>query len=339
MGICESANNAKKDTEKYKDEKNHEKYQNSEVSDFKIDPEDEHRLKTLKNKELKKSLSKNIKLTNCPKLDKYERSLAKKSEPSIIEHTKSEISSKVEEEIIIKGEINKECPNKEKDFNNKSFMKLVKNNGGIILKEETQSNAQSKDIKDGNNLEFDIGKENLSEIKSQISFPSNTKSLNSAFSLINGKSIKNNLQSPISKSKESNFTFNKNTLNPGNKNENKSQYSTKTNKPKLNLNKYLNGVFNTNVNISNNNNCLNRNYNLLKLKSENFTGNHRHKHYSNNHPFERDSLISNNNNNTNDSSNTDLTGSFISIPKNDERISIHDLNAGENSEDIISSLS
>ena len=50
--------------------------------------------------------------------------------------------------------------------------------------------------------------------------------------------------------------------------------------------------------------------------------------------YEKDSLVSNLNNVTNDSTNEDLMGSFISIPKNDDWIPEDDLNIGENIDDI-----
>ena len=341
MGVCESANNEKKGNVKNKDEEDDEKLNYSEVSDFKIDQEDENKLKTSNKKEFQKSLNKKNNSIKCPKLDKYERSIAKKSEASVIDYTKSEVSSKVEEEIIIKGEINKECPNQEKDFNNKSFMKLVKNNGGIILSEEGQStNGQSVNIRDKHKIGSEIGKDNLSEIKSQISFPTNPKSLNSVFSIINGKSTKNDLKSELNKAKDINSSFSRNTLNPVKdlRNDKQSHYSTKTIKPKINLNKYINGAFNTNANFVINNNYQNRNYNLLPLNTA-ILVNQADNYHMINKPHEKDSLISHYNSKTNDSSNTDLMGSFISIPKNDERIPESELNFGENGQDIISNLS
>ena len=45
------------------------------------------------------------------------------------------ISSQNEEEVIIRGEVNKNIINKEADFNNNDFKNLIKNNWGIIVKD------------------------------------------------------------------------------------------------------------------------------------------------------------------------------------------------------------
>ena len=125
-----------------------------------------------------------IKENECPELAKYERSQIcsrLRSEYSHINNTVSVFSAgQTEEEVIVKGEINKNCKNKEEDFDNNSFKKLVKNNGGIIIKDgDKSSNICSSQ---GKELIFDFGKETISEIKSKHSFP---------FRLINGNMITN----------------------------------------------------------------------------------------------------------------------------------------------------
>ena len=55
--------------------------------------------------------------------------------------------------------------NKEKDFNNKSFQRVIKNNGGIITKNNTQKNNNYKSIPC-----IDFGKDTISEIKSEKSY-------------------------------------------------------------------------------------------------------------------------------------------------------------------------
>ena len=119
---------------------------------------------------------------NKPDLVKYERSAfqSKRSEYSNLTKTQSLFSTITEEEVIIKGEINKNCQNKEEDFDNKSFKDLVKNNGGIIIKKvnRKKSICSNKDI---NHLKY--GNETISEIKSKHTFP---------FRTINGH--KNNLR-------------------------------------------------------------------------------------------------------------------------------------------------
>lgn len=347
MGICESTNNEKK-----------KNFCKNRSKTFKSEPEDFHYIANDKNNESiiklsdanicksQKDLEK--KADNCPKLDKYEPSLVKKSEFSNANQAKSEFSSKaIEEEIIIKGEINQMCLNKEKDFDNNSFMKLVKNKGGIILKEDAGSSVKSKNkIKDyaySNN----ISKDNISEIKSFKSFQTNSKSLKSTISLINGKKNKNNLILELNKEKSSNNSLKQSIkqrkLNMGLdlRNDYKSKYSTKTNKPKINLNNYLSGVFNSNVNLEYNNQSQISNNNSINLNQRN-NGIYRTNTllmHNNIYPNDKESLISGHNNVTNDSTNDELMGSFVDIPKNDERISESDLDIEENPEDIISALS
>ena len=81
--------------------------------------------------DIKNALTKSIEKNKCPELDKYDRSMfisGKKSEYSQFNNkTVSMFSAeKTEEEVIVKGEINKECKNKEEDFDNNSFKNLIK---------------------------------------------------------------------------------------------------------------------------------------------------------------------------------------------------------------------
>ena len=337
MGICESANDDKNENNQ---SKNESKIIKNETSDISIIENDKnynfkHDSKKTKNSEEPRTNS-NI----CPRLDRYERSFGKKSETSQYNNTKSEFSSNLtEEEIIIKGEINKNCPNKEKDFDNNSFKKLIKNNGGIILKEDLdlQSNSQNNnDIIDNINYNGS-NKENNSD----ISFKPNTKSVNSNISFINGKKNKIYSLSEISRDKITNNSLKDKRINSDNnsRNNNKSFYSNKTINPKLHLNKYLNGIFNTDTlryNNKKNNQFLNRNTNRDNIPTTNNNNN-----LNNNicKYEKKNSLISNHNNMTNDSSSDNLMDSFIEIPQIDERIPESDLNFGVHCEDIISDLS
>ena len=143
MGICESTNNDKKENNENKEESKLLSIESSLISDYKAKTPIKNKLISSEINTNNKSSEQIVNSNNCPKLEKYDRSLARKSETSQNFQTISEFSSKKSEgEIIIRGEINKECPNKEKDFNNNSFMKLVKNKGGIILKEDAQSNSK-----------------------------------------------------------------------------------------------------------------------------------------------------------------------------------------------------
>ena len=339
MGVCESTNNDEKEKNEDKEESKLLNIESSLISDYKNTTPMKNKLNPSEIK-TNNRLSEQMNNSNkCPNLEKYERSLAKKSETSLNFQTISEFSSKKSEgEIIIRGEINKDCPNKEKDFNNNSFKRLVKNKGGIILKEDAQSN--SKNIKKNENLAFNyIGNDNISEIGSHNSYQTNPKSVNSEFSLINGKKNKNDNQSEFKKSQFTNHTMNqmKYDNKTFNRNDKKSHYSCKTINPKLSIKNYLNGVFNTELE---GNNIYNNRYKFIKINSLNLNHqNINNRIYNNQHFnmnfYQKDSVVSNINNMTNESTNEDLMGSFISIPKNDETIPEYDLKE----EDIISNIS
>ena len=327
MGICDSSHNNKMNYSSNEYEKDYKQFKKLESSDL----EKNSPKKIKSSSSISKNMSiQNIKLNICPQLEKYKPSFEKKSEVSYMIPNRSEYSSKItEEEIIIKGEINKECHNKEKDFNNNSFKKLIKNNGGIILNEDGQSNTQS-------NIINDISKENISEINSQFSFGTN----NFRKCSINGKKNKNKLPSEEGISK---MSYRSMRLRKIENIDKKSVFSTKTFKNKINLNNYLNTVFSNNDIIINNkiqyikNNIYNTNQRNPKNALYNrFNNNIMH---NNVYTTEKQSLLSNVNNLTNESTNEELMGSFISIPKNDERIPESDLCFDNNGEDMISSFS
>ena len=340
MGICDSSSDDKNENNSTKTEIKDIKINTSDISSMESNKNDKFKINSLKDYNYKNSEEISNKLNICPKLDKYERSFGKKSETSQNNLTKSEFSSNITEgEIIIKGEINKNCQNKEKDFDNNSFMKLIKNNGGIILKEDLQNKSQRTSYKLNNINGSDTSKENISEIKSHNSFNTNRKSKNSNFSFINGKKGKIYLKSELNTDKITNYSIKermkKKDINT--KSDNKSIYSNKTINPKIDFNKYLNEIFiGENFKNNNNNQFILGNNNILKLNQGNIPNNIQKTNF---HYNEKKSLHSNHNNVTDDSTNEDLIGSFIGIPKIDERIPESDLNFGYNYEDIISNLS
>jgi len=112
-----------------------------------------------------------IKSIQKPKLEKYDRSMlvsGKMSEYSQYNKTSMFSSGKTEEEIIIRGEINKEAKNMEEDFVNNSFKQLVQNNGGIILKKNDMNSLFGRESHITNPLS-DLENENISEIHSKDS--------------------------------------------------------------------------------------------------------------------------------------------------------------------------
>ncbi len=327
MGICDSSNNNNINQSLSKCENHFKKFKKLESSDL----EQNSQKKTNSNSSINNKISTpNIKFNICPQLQKYKPSFEKKSESNLFP-TRSEYSSIItEEEIIIKGEINKKCQNKERDFNNNSFKRLIKNNGGIILKEDTQSNKQSNNIND-------ISKENISEIYSQFSFGANNKGKNSKINEINGKKNKEKLPSETYLSRcISHHSISLGSSTSNRNNDNKSFYSNKTNSNKINLNNYLNDVSNNNDNLINNNIQYRNNY--LYYLNRRSANNPVYNSYNNIFACEKESLLSNVNNVTNESTNEEMS-SFISIPKNDERIPESDLNLGHNIEDIFSNIS
>lgn len=148
MGICDSENNDKNDKNNSLEEP---KMPNSEN----IKKQEEKKSYSQKTHPIKSNIKYSKILSNsgsgnnkCPELAKYDSSTyysGKRSELSDYNITGSIFSSgQTEEEVIIRGEINKKCKNKEEDFDNSSFKKLVKINGGIILKKnDNYSNISS----------------------------------------------------------------------------------------------------------------------------------------------------------------------------------------------------
>ena len=161
MGICESS----KEKEKIKiktnpqeeiNNKNDIKNTSSNNDEDNLNGVETHPSSNDQENEIKK-----------PELCRYERD-NKKSEFSYKNgKIMSTISSQNEEEVIIRGEINKNVINKEADFVNKDFKNLVKKNGGIIINDnDKMSNVLSYQ---GINPALDIGK---------VSIISDFKSLN-----------------------------------------------------------------------------------------------------------------------------------------------------------------
>ena len=339
MGICDSTNDDKKENNENKEESKLLSIESPLISDYKTITPKKKKLISSEIKINNKSSDQRNNSNNCPKLEKYERSLAKKSETSLNFHTLSEFSSKKSEgEIIIRGEINIECSNKEKDFNNNSFMRLVKNKGGIILKEDIQSNSKNNNKMNENLIFNEIGNDNISEINSHNSYQTNPKSINSEFSLINCNKNKNDNQSEFRKSYFTNHTMSQMKYDNKifNRNDKKSHYSSKTINPKLSKKNYLNKVFKTEINGNNiDNNKYKYINNSLNINHQNISKDIYINNNFNMNLYQKDTIINNINNTTNESTNEDIMGSCISIPKNDETIPEYDLKE----QDIISNIS
>ena len=335
MGICESNLNSKGLESEFS-----KKLSNKNISESKIIPlkkgmKDPQLVENISEKLTDSNEKDTIKNSNKhPLLEKYEPSLAKTSELSNSNLGKSEIISKShEDEIIIRGQINTNCYNKENDFDNPSFMKLVKNNGGKVFKDDFQDKKELNYQKE-NRILYDFEKDDISEIKSQSSLGEISNSKNILLNELNGIDENNENKTQISKGKFTNYSLAHKELNldKNNKFDNKSLYTTKTIRQNINVNRYLNGIFSNKYNSQNgyninNNICQKKSYNTQTFKPHKDSNNKNMNKYSG-------SSSSNHNTNTNATNYEKLTGSTISIPKNDEK-NPNIINNG----DIITSIS
>ena len=115
----------------------------------------------------------------------------------VIFNKTSVVSSGIsEEEIIIKGEINKEAKNKEEDFVNNSFKQEIQNKGGIIITNgDMNSNiANSRKVSSFGNISEILSIQNTSRRNSEMKKlnNNNTGGIISGKYDINGNLIPNN---------------------------------------------------------------------------------------------------------------------------------------------------
>ena len=150
MGICESDLNSKGlESESSKGHKN-KHYSKPNIIPLKKGTKNSQKSNLSEKSSSSNEDDNKIKKKNIhPHLEKYEPSLARTSELSNCKLSKSDIISKSNgEEIIIRGKINSNYQNKEFDFDNPSFMKLVKSNGGKAFKEDNLDKKESNNKKD-----------------------------------------------------------------------------------------------------------------------------------------------------------------------------------------------
>ena len=195
-----------------------------------------------------------------------------------------------------------------------------------------------------NEIMYDFEKDDISEIKSQSSLGKISHSKNTVLSEINGKKFKNELKSQMSKGKSTDYSLahNRLDLEANNAYDKRTKYTTSTNRPKINLNTYLNGIFSNDYNDYNSKIQIQNNDNNILSNTKGFSiplDNIQKPEYDHINNRFQNSLISNYNNKTNDTINEALTGSFISVPKNDEKIPEFFFRLNGNEEDIISNLS
>lgn len=345
MGICESSFNIQRinKEDKQEDAEHNNNYDKviplkNKVNDLKSS--------NFSQKYTHSNSKESTKKSEKPNLEKYKPSLDKISELSnsnICKSSKSELVSKSNgSELIIKGEINKKCQNNENNFDNPSPMNLVKNNDGVVLNENIDDKRDSNNKKE-NGILYDFEKDSISDIKSENSLDENSNGKTSLIRAINEKKNENELKSELSGGKFTNYYLAHNNLKLSKINsryENRSKFTTYTMKPKINLNKYLNGLFSDENNKQNGINIIqNRNnkilYNTQTLKPMNdFNKNQTCNIYRG-----QNSLISNNINKTNDTIKEESSNSLISVPKMDEKIPECFFYMNPNSDEIISILS
>jgi hypothetical protein len=243
MGVCESGHHHKTliqenqnsyPTKHIPNSNNEKLYE--QMIDSKQKNQNEIGIKNISNQQIGKN--------KCPDLDKYERSMfisGKKSEYSQFNNKTVSVFSveKTEEEVIVKGEINKECKNKEEDFDNNSFKNLIKDNGGIVIKNDDLSSFVCSNS--GIKPVFTVGSEAISEIKSKHTLPlynfqynDNKYCLKNDNRSINLELIRNNL----SENQKSILTYDKKKLRESNKinltfNDNCPQLDSFLNIPKI----------------------------------------------------------------------------------------------------------
>lgn len=345
MGICESSFNIERinKEDKQEDAEHNNNYDKviplkNKVNDLKSS--------NFSQKYTHSNSKESTKKSEKPNLEKYKPSLDKISELSnsnICKSGKSELVSKSNgSELIIKGETNQKCQNKENDFDNHNSMNLVKNNDGVVLNENIDDKRDSNNKKE-NGILYDFEKDSISDIKSEYSLDENSNGKISLIRAINEKKNENELKSELSGGKFTNYYLAHNNLKLSKINsryENRSKFTTYTMKPKINLNKYLNGLFSDENNKQNGINIIqNRNnkiiYNTQTLKPMNdFNKNQTCNIYRG-----QNSLITNNINKTNDTIKEESSNSLISVPKIDEKIPESFFYMNPNSDEIISILS
>ena len=237
MGICESANHGKSLNSVIKN-KSKEIDKNDQTMDYQNSYQDEPGVRpSIFNKSEKNIISnQDIQNIEKPELMKYERSLCisgKKSEANTLTSVNS--SGQSEEELIIRGEINKNAKNKEEDFANNSFKNEIKNHGGIVIKNDEMNNTLCDSQK--TNTLTDAGLENISEILSNT--PSTIKN-NSNMSISTIKGYNDNL---VKTNKNNNNNNLERLINgKSTQNYNIMQNSGKYNNEKLNISNNISGI-------------------------------------------------------------------------------------------------
>ena len=344
MGICESSFNIQRiDKEgKQEDVEHNNNYDKviplkNKVNDLKSS--------NFSQKYTHSNSKESTKKSEKPNLEKYKPSLDKISELSnsnIYKSGKSELVSKSNgSELIIKGEINKTCQNKENDIDNPSPMNLVKNNNGVVLNENIDDKRDSNNKKE-NGILYDFEKDSISDIKSEYSLDENSNGKISLIRALNGKKNENELKSKLSGGKFTNYYLAHNTLKLSkiNSYENRSKFTTYTMKPKINLNKYLNGLFSDENNKQNGINIIQNTNNKIIYNTQTLKPmNDFNKNQTCNIYRDQNSSITNNINKTNDTIKEESSNSLISVPKIDEKIPECFFYMNPNSDEIISILS
>ena len=252
MGICESSNHGKR-LETVLKQKTKEIDKNDQTMDYQNSYQDEPGVRpSIFNKAENNLISSNQDPQNIQKPDlmKYERSLqisGKKSEGNTLTLTNS--SGQSEEELIIRGEINKNAKNKEEDFANNSFKNEVKNHGGIVIQNDAFNNTLCDSQK--TSTFTDAGLENISEIFSNKKVATQSRN-NSSMSISAIKGYNDNLIK-----RKNNNNLERLINGQSTQNYNIMQNSGKYGNEKLNISNNISGIKSSGSSMMNQSNKVN----------------------------------------------------------------------------------
>ena len=132
MGACESANEKNNQKSNSKEPPAYlEKNKYYKIMDFEY--EDKSSINSICESNSTKSNTDEISRNLKPQLAKYEPTNSLQKLRNSNTNRSCASSHMTDEEIIVQGEINLECQNKDEDFDNTSFKNLVQKEGGIVL--------------------------------------------------------------------------------------------------------------------------------------------------------------------------------------------------------------
>jgi hypothetical protein len=185
MGICESSKEKEKIKTKITPPIENDNNNKNNIKNTSINNDEDN----LNGVETHPSSNSQENENKVPELIKYDQDHSgKKSEISFVNSRHGSLSSnQKEEELIIRGEINKTNINKEEDFDNMDFKDLIVQSGGIVIKDKDKDKMSNVYSYQGINPAYDFHKEAISEIKSKHSFPFKTTNKSNIHDKLEGR--------------------------------------------------------------------------------------------------------------------------------------------------------